>query len=90
MVTMASSAPRTRSASLSGGNREGESGPGVGTALIVVQAKGVAIKTLGLAGTVLTGEAGGEEQPARKVRSVRKEEKWKEKSLRMLIGSIIL
>jgi hypothetical protein len=90
MVTMGSSVPRTRSVLLSGGNREGASGPGVGAALIAVQAGGVAINTLGRAGAVVTGAAGDEEQAVRKVRSTKKEVKRKEKGLRMLNMSIVL
>jgi hypothetical protein len=72
--------------------------------LIIVQAGGVAIKMLGIAGAVfavLAGEAGDEEQAVRRVRSKKKEVpqsgmapkalmRWKEESLRMLIGLIIL
>jgi hypothetical protein len=61
----------------------------VGGALIVVQAGGVAIKTLGLAGAVLAGEAGAEEQAVRKIRSKKEEVKWKKESLCIRIRRMI-
>jgi hypothetical protein len=52
--------------------------------LIIVQAGGVAMKTLGVADAVIIGEAGDEVQAVRKVRSKKEEARWKKESLRML------
>ena len=57
MVTVGSCAPRTWSVLLSGGNMDGESGPGVGSARIVVQAGGVGIIMFGVADATLVGSA---------------------------------
>jgi hypothetical protein len=63
--------------------------------LIIVQAGGVAIKTLGIAGAVLAvlaGEAGDEAQAVRKIRSQKlalRTVKVEEESLRICIRFII-
>jgi hypothetical protein len=84
IVTTGFSAPRARSTSLSGGKSEGVSGPGVGSARTAVQAGGVAMMRLGMAGAVLMGEAGEGVQEVRRIRSKKKEGKRKEKGLCIL------
>ena len=51
------SAPRTWSVLLSGGNMDGVSGPGVGSARSVVQAGGVGITMFGVADKAVVGSA---------------------------------
>jgi len=58
MVIVGSCAPRTWSVLLSGGNMDGDSGPGVGSARSVVQAGGVGIIIFGVADAALVGKAG--------------------------------
>jgi predicted glycosyltransferase len=65
----------------------------VGAVLIVVQAGGVAIMRLGMAGAVVTGEAGGEEQAVRTMRSKKlalSTVEVEEEHLRMSIRFVIL
>ena len=57
MVMVGSGAPRTWSVLLSGGNMDGDSGPGVGSAKSVVQAGGVGMIMFGVGDKALVGSA---------------------------------
>jgi hypothetical protein len=68
MVTDGFSAPRARSVLLSGGNTDGASGPGVGSATIFVQEGGVGMMMFGVGDVTVAGDAGAGAQAGAKVK----------------------
>ena len=72
------SAPRTRSALLSAGNMDGESGPGVGSARSVVHAGGVGMIMFGVADATLVGDAGDGAQAVMMIKRIKEKENKKD------------